>query len=68
MFSGAVNDTDGSAHVPLKSLSYTREKSLHIISMFSGAVNDTDGSTHVPLKSLTQEKKSLHIIPTPMCP
>ena len=55
MFSGAVHDTDGERPCALKK-SYTREKSLHIISIFSGTVNDTDGSAHVPLKSLTQEK------------
>lgn len=58
-----MHDTDRSAHVHFKK-SYTREKSLHIISMFSGAVHDTDGSTHVALKSLTHgtREKSLHIL------
>ena len=37
--------TDRSAHVPLKK-SYTREKSLHIISMLSGAVQ---GQIGVPM-------------------
>ena len=36
MFSGAVHDTGGSAHVALKDL-IQEKKSLHIISMFSRA-------------------------------
>ena len=49
---------------PLKSL-YTREKSLHIISMFSWVVHDTGGSArvlYVALEKLTQEKYLFYML------
>ena len=48
-------------HVPLKK-AYTREKSLHIISMFSGTPQGTVRSARVPLKKAYTREKSLHII------